>query len=151
MSAWSHQQALGEDLSGARFVLRAVQGCFKKRLPKYLNNVSSSLETLKRTIYFHGNRFAPGFKRSCNRQGCSSWPHEKKDQSGRFFPFFSRNFGSKWPKKKTKKKTVKLYLLEQFFLFQKGHLLYVFSCGHEEQPCQIPFSNSSYRAQKLEA
>ena len=49
MLTWSHQQ--GEDVSDASFVLRAVQGCFKKRLPKYKNNLSSSLETLGELPY----------------------------------------------------------------------------------------------------
>ena len=57
-----------------------------------------------------------------------------------FFCFLGRNFGSKWPKIT---KTVKMYLLKHKIIFQKRPTLRFFvPYGHEEQPCQVLFSNS---------
>ena len=52
---------------------------------------------------------------------------------------------------RTNPKSSKCTSLSEKFFFQKGHP-YVFSYGHEDQPCQISFStSSSIRVQQLEA
>ena len=113
---WSCQQA--EDVSD--------QSCYRKRLPNYLKNVQSSLETLGEILLFRGFTFAPNlllfFFRVLKRNlvGLFYYNTNKRTCGLLSFFFFTRQSGSKlaqtppktknapqksWKKKQQKKKT----------------------------------------------